>query len=159
MRSDPRYRACLVPALALAGLFLTDLCSGPAVAGSDLPISKGPEVSTVGAGPYLGPSATELAKLSALESVPAPVPRQVKDPVGSTITLGSASVLTQAELAKIAGLPQIVLHLPDLPKLGIMKVPTEGIPELTAREREKRAGELQNAPQGPDAPKAPRSGR
>jgi hypothetical protein len=52
--------------------------------------------------------------------------------------------MTAGELAKLAALLAVPLTLPveAMPKLELMQLPTDGIPQLTAEEREKRASEL-----------------
>lgn len=114
--------------------------------------TKGPEVSTVGIGPYFGPLPEELAKLDQPTENPTETqPPQVKEPAVQTVTWSGGNALTVEELAKLEGLlatPTTPI-VPELPKLEPMQVPVEGTPELTAEELEKRARELS----------APRSGR
>jgi hypothetical protein len=111
---------------------------------TDVPsTTKGPEVLTVGTGPYLGPLPEELAKLSG-PGAPAPSePAPAKEPEVSTIMIGSGNVLTVAELAKLAAYPVLLDSLPAalMIKPEPMEVSKIGIPELTPTEREKHAKE------------------
>lgn len=118
--------------------------SGSTALAEDPPMGKGPEVSTVGTGPYLGPLPEELAKLEQTETLPETVPPQSKDTPATTITPGIGNTLTVEELAKLAELLAIPVTLPStvMEKLEPMQVPVNGIPSLTAEEREKRAQEL-----------------
>lgn len=132
------------------------------------PATKGPEVSTVGTGPYLGPLPEELAKLAQLAAAAELTPAPAKEPAAATITTGAGNTLTVEELAKLAALPAIVdtTSVPLMLKLVPMTVSKDGTASLTPQERDKRVRELATPPAPPAAPQitpepasAPRSGR
>jgi hypothetical protein len=134
----------LIPIFTALVLVSSDAWRSPALADGPGSITKGPEVSTVGTGPYHGPLPEELAKLAAVEAAGVTSPLPAKTPETVTITKGGPIAPTAAELAKLAALPTNpdTLAVPVMPKLGLMQVPRDGTPELTAQEREKRAREL-----------------
>ena len=162
MSANGRYRKYLTPMFGALLLFSPDSWKSSAFANEPTPFTKGPEVSTVGAGPYLGPLPEELSKLAQVEAVAVDSPSLDKEPDATTITTVGGNTLTAEELAKLAAFPAVpaTLPVPFMPKLDLMDVPTEGIPELTAEELQKRARELsapQTAPRliSPVAPAAP----
>jgi hypothetical protein len=67
------------------------------------PTGKGPEVSTVGGGPYLGPLPEELVKLE-LTQAPTEAPTEAaKESATETISEGLGNELTSGEIAKLTG--------------------------------------------------------
>ena len=140
-------RAAWMAAVVMITLSSADGWS-PARAEGPAPTTKGEEVSTVGSGPYAGPMPEELTKLAELAAaIPAPSPPK-KEPSADTITGGGGHTLTDAERAKAAALPVIPSSLPDwlMLKLTPMVVSKDGVPQLTAPERAKRAVELSAPP-------------
>ena len=106
--------------------------------------SKGPEVTTVGADPYVGPLPEELAKLGQGAVAEESVPLSEKEAPTQTVISGKGDLLTAEALAKLAVLLEAPLVSPPwvMDKLAPMEVPTIGDPELTPEEWEKRAREL-----------------
>jgi hypothetical protein len=142
--------------LALAFLFLHPLTGALSPAWADGPghVTKGQDVSTVGTGPYTGPTPAEVAKLTAVLAAPAVAPAPEKASAFATMTISEVVTLTDAEKAKL----EAILSLPStqapvtMTKLEPMVVPTVGTPDLTPQERAKRAAELTH--QVPAAPKS-----
>jgi hypothetical protein len=147
MTTGDKLRPHSIPMLAAFLLLAPGPWSSSARANDPAPLTKGPEVSTIGTTPYLGPLPEELAKLARFEAAAGTSPQAIKDAVTATITKEGGNVLTPEELAKVAALPPIpLIQLPAMQKLELMNVPKEGIPDLTAQERDKRAAELSAPP-------------
>jgi hypothetical protein len=129
------------------------LAEGPA------PVTKGPEVSTVGTGPYLGPLPDEVAKLAQLEAAAVTPPAPGKEPAAATITTGGGNVLTVAELAKLAALKTLPAKrpVPTMSKPVLKKGQAGGTVPVTAQEREKTAKTVEKTETGKTnaAPSAP----
>jgi hypothetical protein len=144
MSTNGKYRPYLIALFAALGLFASYSCVTSALADDAAPITKGPEVSTVGSGPYLGPLPEELSKLAEMDAATAESSSSDKEPAAATMTAGGLNILTTEEQAKLAALLAVpVTPLEStMPKLGIMEIPKDGIPELTQQEREKHAIEL-----------------
>jgi hypothetical protein len=136
-----------LPAVALTLVASAFLSLGPAQTPSvaDGPgAGKAPEVSTVGTGPYAGPSSEELAKLAQVQATSAATSSPTKGPEVVTMAAGGDHPLTQSEEVKLAEFLAVpaILAIPIMPKLEVMHLLTVGTPDLTPQEREKRAREL-----------------
>lgn len=144
------YQVLFIAALVL--LALTP--RGSSALADSSPTAKSPEVSTVGTGPYLGPDAAELAKLAQQEASTEAAPTPPKEPAVATISTGAGNILTVAELAKWAAVQTILgtPSVPLMPKLGPMTVAKNGVPDLTAQERDKHARELATPQARPTTP-------
>lgn len=156
MKTNGRYRSIAVAAIAIMiPLSIGTFYSAALAEAAGAPISpspatapatptKGPEVATIGSGPYLGPLAEELLKLAQIEAEAVDSTPSEKEPATATITAMGGNSLTAEERAKLAALPAPLPTLLDLPmpKLELMELPKDGVPELTREELEKRASEL-----------------
>jgi hypothetical protein len=162
MKADQPRRACPTRTLVALGFFASVLWISSALADGTAAPAKGPDVSTVGTDPYLGPLPEELTKLALVTASPTEATPQTKEPEVATITTSGGNTLTVEEQAKLAAIVVGPALLPDsfMQKLEPMVVPTEGTPELTTQELEKRAAELETPSPDTTAPKlAPRTDR
>jgi len=161
MSAVGKYRLFLIPIFAASVLLSSDSLRSSAFADGPAPTTKGPEVSTVGTDPYIGPLPEELAKLAQLEATPVTSPPPVKEQATATITTGGGNTLTAEELAKLAAFLAVPVTppAPVMPKLEIMTVLKDGIPQLTAQERDKHARELATPHVLTPPQPAPRSAR
>ena len=127
---------------------------------ADASMTKGQEVETVGTGPYLGPLPEELEKLAQVEAAAAAAPLPEKGPAVVTLTPSRGDTLTAAEQAKLASFlaSPVPLVTPEMMKLGTMQVPTTGVSQLTAQEREKHEHELAAPPAQPAVAAPPAQG-
>lgn len=149
MRTYAKRRSHLILLSAALAVVSLDAWCSSALADGPAAVTKGIEVSTVGTAPYLGPLPEELAKLAQPEATTVISPSPAKEPDTATITRSGGNTLTEAELAKVAALLLLIPAPPPEPamlKLEVMPVPKDGVPQLTAQEREKRARELAALP-------------
>ena len=168
MNTCAKLRSHLIPIVA-ATILLVPAPRGSKALADGPPATKGPDVSTVGTGPYLGPLPEELAKLPQQVTSAETGPMLAKEPATATTTTVGGNTLTVGELAKVAALQAILgaLPVPLMQKLEPMKVAMDGIPTLTAQERDKHAKELGTPTTAPTTlpippfapPSAPRSDR
>lgn len=149
MRVHRRRSAFMLLLAAIPILSL--MIAGPWARALEAPTPKGPDVVTEGTDPYTGPTPAELAKLAAQNAGTATVPPEAKLAETATIIRGVEGPPSPAEQAKLQAVQQ-TLPPPVMTKLPIMVVPKDGIPELTAQEREKLAEQrAQEGPQGAPA--------
>ncbi len=138
MRVQP-LRSTLSSALAGFLIFIT-MAAGTLARGGEAPATKEQDVITVGTGPYTGPTAAELAKLAMVQHESSVAPSEAKARAVSTIGPARSPELTPAQLAKLQTLLQALpAPPPEMVKLPPIEVPKDGIPEMTAQEREKLA--------------------
>lgn len=162
MKTNPEHAARHHWMLAAAMLLSSSLWLSSAFADDQVPPVKGPDVSTVSSEPYTGPTPQELEKLAQITASPVESTPEAKTLDVSTITTTGGNALTAAEQAKLAAIVSAPTVWPDtfMQKLEPMVVPTEGTPDLTTQELEKRARELMAPNPDATAPTtAPRSGR
>jgi hypothetical protein len=156
MRVHP-LRSTLSSTLAIISIFSVTTVGSRAHA-EGAPLTKGPDAITVGAGHYSGPTPAELAKLATAQHEVVTVPPAEKGSAVSTIGQAQSHELTPAQLAKLQTLLQALpAPVPDMVKLPPMELPKDGIPELTAQEREKLA-QLQAHEGSIDAPASENGG-